>query len=75
MGGGGDLPPQPLNPIFLKILPYYHILLFIDFSCMAIIFARIDDFSIISQGYNFYGRGLCFWILTLYIHDKAPVKK
>ena len=39
------------------------------------IFAKIDDFSIISHGYNFYGRGLCFWIMTLYIHDKAPVKK
>ena len=34
--GGADLSPHPLNPVFLEILPYQHILVFIDFSCMAI---------------------------------------
>ena len=34
--GVADLHPHLLNPVVLKILPYYHILIFIDFSCMAI---------------------------------------
>ena len=30
-------------------------------------FAKIDDFSKNSQGFNIQGRGLCFCILTIYI--------
>ena len=34
--GGNRSAPQPLIPILLKILPYEHVLKFIDFSCMSI---------------------------------------
>ena len=27
------------------------------------------------EGYNVKGRGLCFWMLVLFIQDKIPVKK
>ena len=33
------------------------------------------DFSKNSEGFNFKGRGLCFWILVLFIQDKIPVLK
>ena len=39
------------------------------------IFAKNNDFSKISQGYSFQGRGLYFLILTLYIQGKNSVKK
>jgi len=37
--------------------------------------AKNIDFSKNSEGFNLKGRGLCFWILALYIQDKIPVLK
>ena len=34
-----------------------------------------SDFLFGSRTYNFKGRGLCFWILALFIQDKIPVLK
>ena len=31
------------------------------------------NFSKTFEGYNFTGKGMCFWILVLYIQDKIPV--
>ena len=40
-----------------------------------LIFAKKNYFSKKSQGYSFQGRGLCFYIQTLYIKGKNPVCK
>ena len=37
MGGGAYMPPQPLIYEFLKILPYEHVFIFNDFSCISIL--------------------------------------
>ena len=44
-------------------------------SQFVLIFAKNVNFLKTSEGYNFKGREMCFWILVLYIQDKIHVWK